>query len=255
MAEFNRLLTRFERRLGPVQERGRQPRPRAQGAAEPARARRGRRTPTAPAARGGGRDGRPGRPGRQRPRGAPARRAHPPADRLGAAPREARRAHQPRQPLRPGARDRGARGAAAPGAPGARGRGAPWRWARASRCRTIARTCSSCSATCWTTPSSGRARSSWSRCAAPTGCWWRSRTTGPGWTPTSSSGWARAACAWTSRWPATAWGCRSWPEVVETYGGTLELGRSNRLGGFRAAVRLPSGMSGARAAVSPSAGR
>ena len=28
-------------------------------------------------------------------------------------------------------------------------------------------------------------------------------------------------------------------EVVETYGGTLELGRSNRLGGFRAAVRLP----------------
>ena len=33
-------------------------------------------------------------------------------------------------------------------------------------------------------------------------------------------------------------------EVVETYGGTLELGRSNRLGGFRAAVRLPAGTAG-----------
>ena len=31
-------------------------------------------------------------------------------------------------------------------------------------------------------------------------------------------------------------------EIVETYGGTLELGRSNRLGGFRAAVRLPRGL-------------
>ena len=39
-------------------------------------------------------------------------------------------------------------------------------------------------------------------------------------------------------------------EVVETYGGTLELGRSNRLGGFRAAVRLPSGP-GARTGAPP----
>ena len=33
-------------------------------------------------------------------------------------------------------------------------------------------------------------------------------------------------------------------EVIETYGGTLELGRSNRLGGLRAAVRLPAGTAG-----------
>lgn len=31
-------------------------------------------------------------------------------------------------------------------------------------------------------------------------------------------------------------------EIVETYGGSLELGRSNRLGGFRAVVRLPRGV-------------
>ena len=38
-------------------------------------------------------------------------------------------------------------------------------------------------------------------------------------------------------------------EVVETYGGTLELGRSNRLGGFRAAVRLPRGPGAPRGAA------
>ena len=43
-------------------------------------------------------------------------------------------------------------------------------------------------------------------------------------------------------------------EVVETYGGTLELGRSNRLGGFRAAVRLPRGPGGPGGAASRAPG-